>query len=480
MAVVANKTNQYGDVLFIKTTAPAIGIVTLTSFLNDTLGEDSQTFYKKTFRYSLNGLQWGEWLVLSNENINGIVVSAQDTLFLEYRYEQIGDENLAFNSVTLLGSYIPISEPFYFKESIFSKYFKHTDINVLRWYINVTEKLYSQELAKYAKFDDGTGDATDAISFWQSIAKFYSFYVTLAEIFNRFYENVDITNSFLTQRGLELANGQTLIELNYLLQDFSREVSRRGTRKMLQTKVQNSNKYDGELRRLFNLTSNSEFIFDQYLPYHCGWWVDNSSPLYRGLDGHLNAQKFDIDNYQSVGTITRSGALNEEIFNIISTGTPSGFKKSNNDNLININIKQNYCFEFEIEVLDPNTLLNLGFESIDQSNIDINNFFSFKTGDISNFALQNQPLNKLHTQGGYIPIKLVIYNNDMPFPFSQDSLNIQTGNNLIFKNDSVKQVYPILTITSGSVNIRNILFRPLSTEFERGFINMNNFITVWA
>lgn len=479
MAIVANRTDEFGDILFIKTNVPAIGIVTLTSFLDSTLGEDSQTFYKKTFRYSLNGLQWSEWMPLTNTNINGIQISSQDTFFLEYKYDQQGDGNLAFNSVTVYGTYVPETEPFYYGQSIFTQYFKHTNIDVLRWYINVTEKLYSQELSKYAKWDDGNGSATDAISFWQSVAKFFAFYVTLAEIFNRFYDNVDILSSYLTQRGLQLANGQTLVELNYLMQDFSREVSRRGTRKILNTKSENANKYDGELRRLFNLTSTDEFIFDQFLPEHCGWWVDNASPLYRGLDGHLNAQKFDIDNYQSIGTVIRTGDLNEEVFNISATSSSSGFKKTNNNLLLNVNTKQNYCFEFEIEIISSSTLLTLGFECIDQGSIDITGLISFKSGSLTNYALQNQSLAN-YVNKGYIPVKVIIYNDQMSFPFSQDHLNIQTGNNLVFKNDTIKQLYPVLTITNGNVNIRNIIFRPLSTEFERGFINMNNFITVWA
>lgn len=482
MAIVANKTTEFGDILFISTSVPAIGIVTLMSFMDSTIGENNDKYFQKQFRYSLNGITWSAWKDLNNINIQEINVSLRDTLYLEYKYKQVGDGQLAFNSVTVEGTYTPFPDLFYYSQSVFNIYFKDMNIDVIKWYINVTEKLYSDELARYVSFDDGNGSKIDSIAFWQSIAKVFAFYVTLAKVFNRFYENYDITNSFLTQRGLKLSNGNTLIELNSLLRDFNKEMFRRGTAQQFNTKAENGGKYDGEILRMLGITGDDEFIIDYFLPEHCGWWIDNASPLYKGLDNHLNAQKLDLDSLHTTGTVVKSGALNDVVINISSSSTtPSGIKKQNFNNLIPANYTQNYCLEFDLQIVNSNNMrFSLGMECVNNLNQDISALRSMKDLTLTNYALNDVDLSTLSVDSnGWARIKMIVYNKDMAKPFSQDALNVKIGNNLIFMVDIFK-FYPVILVKNGEVNIKNLILRPLISETEHGFINMNNFVSIWV
>ena len=480
MAIIANQTSELGDVLYIETTVPAIGISALIGFTDDVIGETGSLYYNKKFRFSLNGSTWSEWFDLTLENIEAVDTSTTSVLFLQYRYEQVGSGNLSFNSNTVDATYDVLSCPFYFTQSIFAKYFSCTDIEIFKWYINVTEKLYTGELSKFVKFDDGNGDSYDSISFWQSIAKFFAFYVVLARTYKNFYQNISLLDSYLIQRGLFTSTTNTLIELNNLMKNFNNEISKRGTNNIFLTKENNNDKYDGELRRYLNLTGSEEFIVDQYLEKHCGWHVDESSPLYRGLEDHINANKFDFDNFSSTTDVTFTELDNDTFLNIVAVSSTEKGLVPDGNNLINISTKLNYVFDFEIEVLDPNTTISIGLKCYDVNESLMTNVVkNFNNDTLSELFLLDQSLERLNTVGGYFPIKTIIYNSAKPSPFSQDSLNILVGNNLKLNSNLIRKISPYLIIKNGEVNIKNFTIRPLSTDYERGFIQVNNFISMW-
>jgi hypothetical protein len=479
MAIIANHTDAFGDVLFIQTDYPAVGLTALVGFIDETEGEGGSVSFKKRFRYSLNGVTWSEWDDLTIPNIQAVPVTPSNTLYINLRYQQVGDGILAFDSAVISGVYVNKKCPFYFTESIFHKYFSCSDIEVLKWYINVSEKLYSSELSRYILFDDGNGDATDSILFFQSVAKFFAFYVILARTYKNFNQNVVILNEYLTQRGLFTSTNNVLIELNNLMKNFHNEMFRRGSINIINTKAQNNNEYDGELRRMLNMTADNELVFDYYLPQHSGWWVDESSPLYRGLDGHVNANKFDTETYSATSGVTRTELNNDVSFNIVATAAEKGFIPDG-INLINISKSQNYILEFEIEVLSSSTTLNIGAKGYDVSGAAIlNPLISYKDNTNSNNFITNLSLQRFFNIGGYFPVKCIIFNADKPSPEAGDMLNILVGNNLKFNSSTIRKIYPYLTIRDGSVNIKNLRLRPLCTDYERGFVHINNFISIW-
>ncbi len=73
MAIVNNISTEFGDVIRIKTNVPIIGLISLTSFIDDTVGEDVNKSFKKMFRYSLNGgMTFSDWLDLTTINLQNI------------------------------------------------------------------------------------------------------------------------------------------------------------------------------------------------------------------------------------------------------------------------------------------------------------------------------------------------------------------------------------------------------------------------
>src|ERR1035438_7962466 len=107
--IIKNQSSEIGDVLFIKTDTPLIGLIALYSFVDETVGEYTDRSFKKTFRYSVDGINYTQYVDLTNDNIAGVQVQANDTFYAQYRYERIGLDStgvLEFDSVTLNGEFI--------------------------------------------------------------------------------------------------------------------------------------------------------------------------------------------------------------------------------------------------------------------------------------------------------------------------------------------------------------------------------------
>ena len=90
MAIIQNKSTEIGDQLKIVTDVPLIGIVALLSFVDDTENEVVNKYFKKQFRYSIDGITYSDILDLTLPNIQGIQVSITDTFIVEYYYTRTG------------------------------------------------------------------------------------------------------------------------------------------------------------------------------------------------------------------------------------------------------------------------------------------------------------------------------------------------------------------------------------------------------
>lgn len=479
MAVIDNRTTQDGDVLYIETSIPAVGVTTLLGFVDETI-EDNNAVFVKSFRYSKNGLTWSDWLELTIENIQAIDISKIDILYLHYRYKQKGIGQLSFLNISIDGEYADVSDRYYFNDSIFKKYFSVNNVDVLKWYVNVSEKLYAGELNKYVKFDDGNNDSTDAISFWQTIAKFFAFYVILSRIYGKFYLNEEIINEYLIQRGIFTSSINILSEYNKLMQNAGYEISKRGTNVIYQTKEERGGEFDGELRRYLNIDKDVELVFNYFLPKHCGWWVDEASPLYRGLENHLNANKLKYEQYNLTSNSNASIDIEDENkITILNNGLEQGLEYSSVSlkKLLNASMGNNYIIEFEIMANSIDSTLTVGIDCFDiDGNILPNSTTSFLNGDFTKYFIEN--LNLSQKIGIFVPIKCIVYNTNKIGLFKQDSLNINTGNNLKFvANKNIRKIYPIIK-TDGDVEIKNVNVRHLYTNYERSFLNMNHFVDI--
>ena len=68
MAVIENRSNEFGDIIRIKTEVPVIGLLFLDTFTDSTVGETPSEYFTKQFRYSNDaGMNFTDWMDLMLE-----------------------------------------------------------------------------------------------------------------------------------------------------------------------------------------------------------------------------------------------------------------------------------------------------------------------------------------------------------------------------------------------------------------------------
>lgn len=490
MAIVANTVSENGDVLYIKTDVAAVGLLALTGFVSSTTNEDyPYTYFEKTFRYSLDGITWSSWYDLITENITAIDVNPYATFFIEYRYEKkgaLGIENLGFNSITLDATYEAQSCGIYFNNSIFSQYFDCQDIEVLGWYLNVTEKLFNTGvLAQYLPRKNENGSSEDFIIFWKSVAKFFAYYVVCARKFQNFYQNEDLIREYLLQRGLNVTNNDDLVALNTLMGQFTSEISKRGTINI----YDKDSEIKGEILRLIFFEEFDEFIFNFHSPENFGWTLNRSSPMYRGLDLDENANKFyektepiDITKYPIKQTIDSPVTIEElEGFNVIKLNSNASeecgiyFDEFNQSKLIAVSENIDYELSFSMKV-DGDMSLTVGFLAYDKDFNQITLRQVTNNANNDNFILEHDFINPNNT---WIKLRFLFYNKNANNTDYTLIPNFGAGINLKMV-ENIAYVAPTITTKQGTIYLKDLKFIPSDTPYSRGFLNVKNYISMWS
>ena len=224
MAVIENVSNEFGDVIRIKTEVPVIGLLFLDTFTDSTEGESPSEYFTKQFRYSSDaGLNFTDWMDLNTVNIQGVQVTRKDQFLIEYKYTHIGNSipsNLVFNSITLGGEFQNLDYPIYDK-TFFKDFFDINDSTVLGWALNVLEKLYrSGILPDYIQRNDDSINNTedkDFITYWHSVTHYFALIV----YYMRQYENIigsqKLRKDFLLNKDMALPIDENEEEMGYLL-----------------------------------------------------------------------------------------------------------------------------------------------------------------------------------------------------------------------------------------------------------------------
>lgn len=101
MSIVGSTTNENGDILLISLQEPYLNVTEIVSFNDETIGEDTSCFYNKFFRWGIDGSTYSDWTPLTNDNLAALSLDSDNQLWLQYKYEHIGDCTLEFNSISL-------------------------------------------------------------------------------------------------------------------------------------------------------------------------------------------------------------------------------------------------------------------------------------------------------------------------------------------------------------------------------------------
>jgi len=474
MIITKDKIRTEGNSLIIRM-QPAIGLLALTSFVSVESGVDGNTFFTKRFRYTLNAIDFTDWVELSIQAILDIVVNPSDTLIIELQYVKNGtvedQSSLNVASIEIEASKQASAPLHYFDQTIFKDFFENDSIEVLSWYLNVLDKLYNKGIIpNYISRLNDFDSSEDFIDFWKSIAKFFSYYVVYARQFQKFYENEALLSEYIEQRGLTVSINNNIEQLNELMTNFYRQISNRGTNSIID-RIEDGKIIDGELLRLIWNSPEDEFIFNLHKPEHFGWNIGNSSPLYRGLYLNSNANKYGDKNYEPIDESSYDGDCE-----IVQDGNLSVLRVygtlGSSDRKIKVSADIDYEFSFLIKKQNE-ALLTVRAEAYD-AELNAVDLLSHRTGSAeTNFLTQIQ----LSRSDKYILVRMFIFNKDKHV-FSEDVTNTHQGENLTF-SPNTKWIAPFIEIEGGEAYIYGVRFLPLNTPYSHGLLQTNNWISCW-
>jgi hypothetical protein len=395
MAIVNNTVSEIGDILVIEVDTPILGIVLLSDFIDEVLNETGNKYFEKQFRYSLDGVNYSEWLSLTTDNIRGIEIVPTHTFKVQYTYKRVGSDgtgNLAFNFVTLNGQYIEVESGQIFNKSIFGRFFSTISIDVLNWMLNVLEKMYQPGIIpKYVIRNRNANDLwedKDYLDFWKLITWFFAIIVTYARLFKNFDTNEILFREYLKAHDLFTSSGSSLEDLTYLLNNLYSQIRERGTNLIAIKKDEildidesdeessssdaDIQRVDGELLRLINSNSLDEFIFCLCEPWKIGWNIDNSSPLYKGTNQMSNLIK-SYEKSEGIVNINKYPIINNQFCSIIieNEGEDSDSNEENfNDSEKNGVLKISSVLDNEISGIGFEGIIDLSEESEESSIIE--------------------------------------------------------------------------------------------------------------
>lgn len=352
--VIQNQSTEIGDVLFIHTDIPLIGLIALFSFVDDTTGEYPTHLFDKKFRYSVDGVTWTAWVPLTNLNVAGVEVQSNDNFYAQYRYERIGSDTtgiLEFNSVTLNGSFVtPTDGPAYLA-SIFNNYFNLNNLCSIGWSVNVLEKLYKKGIVAEFLERNQTGNNTDDrdyLDFWRAITHYFALYVCLARKFQFFYQDQSLLLEYIRQKGMFVCNDSSLIDLLFLMNNYYDEIRQRGTSQIFLPKS-SIKEVDGEYLRMICYNVQDEFVRNLNKDEHIGWNIGNSSPLYKGLAGRLNTNKYYFDFVADIVNIQNDLSVTDSSLPYISLYDDSN--SNSNSNSISNSISSSISTNSDVDAI---------------------------------------------------------------------------------------------------------------------------------
>ena len=506
MAIVENKATEDGDILVIKTNVPIVGIISLTSFIDSTVGETGSTYFERLFRYSIDaGMTYSQWMELSTINIQGIVIEKVDYFIVEYRYRRVGEEivDLEFESVTMMGQFEELNYPSYSK-ILFAKFFSPNNVSVLGWAINVLEKLYKRGIIPSYIVRDQGGDDKDFVAYWFSITHFFALFVYYSRLFENIPGDYTLMKEFAIGRGLYMKTNPDVEELLYIYGNYIDEIRKRGTKKI----GEREETIDGELLRLIDYISTDEFLFALTLRGELGWCIGQSSPLYTGADNIVNLIKgyefteevVDLSKYPLInsdyislvdGKIEITSIPAEEVAGIgYSSGVESGgyyYGEAIGSELVYPSLLSE-----EAIVIDPTLDYEVSFR-VQKSQLDADLSFGVSLFDINGNAIiptritdgisddrffEVKSLNIVDTEYW---IRGILYARGTSL-IPTDKLNIGFGQSLRLSTQCIYLV-PVIIVENNSgsnlvdvVKIWDIKVRPSNLWFSRGTLSSRNFI----
>lgn len=437
--MVVDQIIQENDMFRLKA-KPMLGITDISAYA-ETLTGSTGIWQSKTFKYSIDGVNFSDLIDLTTPNITGLTFNETDFVVFEFFYTRSLGSNRTVTQLTLTETNGTFPwQSIYFDQSNYKPYFEQNDNELLNWAINVLNKVYSLNggvIPVYLERTNDSNEDTGFVEFWRAICYFCSLDVKLARVVARYYDNEELLKVYLENRLLFFSNSNNLVTLQYLQSTYYHQIFNRGTQHILD--YENSGDgVDGELIRLLSNTYKDELLFAFHKKEHFGWNLGNSSPLYRGL------------------------TINENVNKITATEQEA-----------KVDSTLDYVFRFNISVSSGDTLTlvmwcrdRYGTTVFPKQRND---------GSYSDIALDNITL---QDEDQILTIVVYMYSYGTTIDVL-DTTNIKQGHNLILPEET-GSVTPVVSINGVDTIITNgVFFGIKQTPYSHGILQSCNWVTAY-
>jgi hypothetical protein len=101
MAVTGSSTDASGDQLLVSLQTPYENVTEVLGFTDSITGETTSCYYDKDYRWGIDGVTYSDWVPLTDINLQKLVLNPANNFWIEFRYTQVGECTLTFNSIAL-------------------------------------------------------------------------------------------------------------------------------------------------------------------------------------------------------------------------------------------------------------------------------------------------------------------------------------------------------------------------------------------
>lgn len=459
----------------------------LDSFTDTTQNEINERYFEKYFRYSQNEkVSFSNWYTLTNQILQGISLDPTLNTYIEVRYVATGTDNSArlmwktFDlTVTLTNSIVDTFYPIVFTNS--NQMFGDISVNdptLRQVVINVTAKALKYI---YPKFIIRTDDLK---LFTETITTYFALFYVKAKKLYEYYNSSTVLLNYLEKQGLYFSGNESLTELRVIADNLLGEYMKRGTKNTI-----------FEIKRLINYQLGDIFIFEVLKSNETGWFLDKTSPMYRGLEyvSEINQMidKEDVQSLDNYYTSNISGlsviadTYNGNNLNVIkisnSNNTGIGGQPFIQNDIRNIEVDTTYNYEisFRLKQPTPSNMLKFGVQCFDSTGALLGTL-NITDGNINDYFFADLSASHIYPENDWVKVKGIIFNENEPIRANNYTLNIQKG---VYKKFPVntKYIYPIIQTFDGNsltvdVRIFNIRVALLNYYPFVSFINNSRYI----
>jgi hypothetical protein len=102
--VIGNTVTEAGDIILIKLVEPYKKVVQILSYEDVTVGEDTNNYFQKYFRWSTDNKIYSDYVQLTDVNLQKLTLDPVNEFWIEYKYESVELDTgnvLEFSSIAL-------------------------------------------------------------------------------------------------------------------------------------------------------------------------------------------------------------------------------------------------------------------------------------------------------------------------------------------------------------------------------------------